>query len=605
MNWATIILSMTASAFLTMALTATFIWWRQRKAWDYLLFALAALAAAAIVGCDVAEMQAVSAAQYALCLRWAQVAVWVMILSLAGFLRLYLRAGRAWLLWTVVALRTISLALNFLTGTNLNYKEITGLQHITFLGQSVAIAQGAPNPWMLVGQLSLLALLIFVVDAAVSVWRRGEQRRAAIVGGSVVLFLVAGGAQVASAVWGNVQWPLTPGLFYLGVVAAMGYEIGGEALRAVRLARDLRTRDEQMTLAAEAADLGFWVHEYSKEEFWGSDHWRALLGYTKSEPLYMSNFIARIHSDDRDVTLRTIEGAERGDGRYQMEHRVVLPDGQVRWLSCQGRVGLDRDGQPTRMQGVSIDITRRKQAELEAQTHRNDVAHLLRVASLGELSSALAHELKQPLSAILSNAQTAELSLARGIVDLATIREILQDIVKDDERASEVIDRLHSLLKKNEFQSRQLEANQLIEEVLKLMNHHLTACAVHVVTELGNNLPPIRGDRVQLQQVLINLILNAGDAMSQCVGKPRKLTVRSSPVASDVLICVEDTGDGIPSGREEVIFEPYHTTKPQGLGLGLSLSRAIVAAHGGRMWAQNQASGGAAFHLTVPGWAEH
>jgi two-component system sensor kinase FixL len=605
MNWVTVILSMSASAFLTTALTSAFIWWRQRKAWDHLLFALAALAAAALVGCDVAEIHADSPAEYALCVRFSQVSVWVLILSLAGFLRLYLRAGRWWLLWTVVALRTAALSLNFVTGKNLNYRDISGLQHITFLGQSVAVAHGAPNPWMLVGQLSLVALLIFVVDAALTVWRRGERRRAVIVGGSVVFFVAAGSAQVALVVWGHVQWPLTPGLFYLGVVAAMAYEVGGEALRAVQLGRDLRARDEQMTLASEAAGLGFWVHEYAKEEFWGSDHWRALFGYTKSEPLYMTNFIGQLYPDDRESTLRAIAEAERGDGHYQMEHRVLLPDGQVRWFSCLGRVALNRHGQPARMQGVSIDITRRKQAEIEAQTHRNDVAHLLRVASLGELSSALAHELKQPLSAILSNAQSAELSLARGIVDLETIREILHDIVKDDERASEVIDRLHSLLKKNEFQSRQLEANQLIEEVLKLMNHHLTACAVHVVTELGSDLPPIRGDRVQLQQVLINLILNAGDAMCQCVGKPRTLTVRSSPTASDVQICVEDTGGGIPSGGEEKIFEPYHTTKPQGLGLGLSLSRAIVAAHGGRMWAENHAAGGAAFHLTVPGWTEH
>jgi two-component system sensor kinase FixL len=605
MNWVTVILSMIASAFLTTALTSAFIWWRQRKAWDHLLFALAALAAAALVGCDVAEIHAASPAEYAIAVRCSQVAVWVLILSLAGFLRLYLRAGRWWLLWTVIALRTLTLSLNFFTGKNLNYRDISSLQHITFLGQSVTVAHGAPNPWMLMGQFSLLVLLIFVVDASISVWRRGERRRAAIVGGSVALFLLAGSTQVAVIVWGHVLWPLTPGLFYLGVVAAMAYELGGEALRAVLLGRDLRTRDEQMTLAAEAADLGFWVHESEKEEFWGSDHWRALFGYTKSEPLYMSNFISRIHPDDREATLRTITDAERGDGHYQMEHRVVLPDGQVRWFSCQGRVALNKDGRPARMQGVSIDITRRKQAELEAQTHRNDVAHLLRVASLGELSSALAHELKQPLSAILSNAQSAELSLARGIVDLETIREILHDIVKDDVRASEVIDRLHSLLRKNEFQSRQLEANQLIEEVLKLMNHHLTACAVHVVTELDSNLPPIRGDRVQLQQVLINLILNAGDSMSQSVRKPRTLTVRSIPAASDVQICIEDTGDGIPSGREEKIFEPYHTTKPQGLGLGLSLSRAIVAAHGGRMWAENHAAGGAAFHLTVPGWTEH
>jgi C4-dicarboxylate-specific signal transduction histidine kinase len=259
--------------------------------------------------------------------------------------------------------------------------------------------------------------------------------------------------------------------------------------------------------------------------------------------------------------------------------------------------------QPLRLQGVSLDITRRKLAELEAQAHRNEAAHLLRVASLGELSSALAHELKQPLTAILSNAQAAQLLLGRDNIDLQQVRDILSDIVADDKRASEVINRVHVLIKKREFQPQPLEVNQLIRDVLSFMNHELTGRAVRVLTELTAGVLPIRGDRVQLQQVLINLILNAVDSMSQSADNDRALTLRSRRAGADVIqISVADTGHGIPPGDEETIFESYYTTKPGGLGLGLSLSRSILTAHGGYLRAENQGSNGATFHCTIPEW---
>ena len=256
----------------------------------------------------------------------------------------------------------------------------------------------------------------------------------------------------------------------------------------------------------------------------------------------------------------------------------------MRWMASEGYLELDGSGQPARLHGVTMDITHRKQAELDAHEHRNEVAHLLRAASLGELSSALAHELSQPLTAILSNAQAAQLILAREGCELEEIRDILRDIVSDDKRAGEVIGRLRTLLKKGEFQPQPLEANEMIQEALKLMNHDLMAHAVRVVTELGIGLPSIRGDSVQVQQVLINLILNAVDAMSERAQNARTLTLGSCRLEDNsIRFSVADTGDGIAPGSEEKIFEPYHTTKPRGLGLGLSLSRSIVLAHGGTL----------------------
>ena len=248
-----------------------------------------------------------------------------------------------------------------------------------------------------------------------------------------------------------------------------------------------------------------------------------------------------------------------------------------------------------------MNITDEKQTDLQAEAHRNEVTHLLRAASLGELSSALAHELYQPLSAILSNAQAAQLLIARGNVEMKQIRDILDDIVQDDKRASEVISRMRTLIKKGEYNPEELQANELIQEVIKLMRYDLMAHKVRVVTELAAALPPIRGDRVQLQQVLINLLLNAIDAMSQQAESSRRITLRTENAEQTFIqISVADTGTGVQSGAEEQIFQPYYSTKANGLGLGLSLSRTILLAHGGRLWSENGAFGGAIFYLTVP-----
>jgi two-component system sensor kinase FixL len=601
MMWPTVVYSMTASACLTLGFIHVLIWCRQRDAWPNLLFAAAACGTAAFTACDLAAQLAPSPAEYGAAVRYAHLALWTGILPLAVFVRLQFRAGRIWLLWTFCALRTLSLFLDFATGENLNFRQITALNHVLFLGQSLAVPVGVPNPWMIIGHLSLLALVIFVADAAMTAWRRGERRVAVILGGSIVFFLLAGTLQTALVFWGIIEWPLTPSLFYLGIIAAMAYELGGEALRARQLALALQASEQQISHAAQAARLGFWVLKYARNEVWATEQMRALFGFTKSERLRLEDFIQRLHPDDRDTAQRMLDQAAQGDGKYRVEHRVVLPNGQQHWLLCQGSVEFDGAGQPLRLLGVSMNIVDEKQTDLQAAVHRNEVTHLLRAASLGELSSALAHELYQPLSAILSNAQAAQLLIARGNFELQHIREILEDIVQDDKRASEVISRMRTLMKKGEFDPEELQANELIREVTKLMRYDLMAHKVRVVTEMAAALPPVRGDRIQLQQVLINLVLNAIDAMSQQAESSRSITMRTVAAEQNFIqISVADTGTGVQPGAEEQIFQPYYSTKPNGLGLGLSLSRTILLAHGGRLWSENGGFGGAIFYLTIP-----
>ena len=285
-----------------------------------------------------------------------------------------------------------------------------------------------------------------------------------------------------------------------------------------------------------------------------------------------------------------------------LSDRVPLPNGQLRWIAGRGHVEFSENGQPVRMRGAALDITKRKQAELEAARQRNEMAHLSRVTMLGELSGSIAHELNLPLSAILCNAQAAQRVLANGGGDLSELQEILNEIVSEDKRASEVIYHLRLWLKKGELHQHSLCINEVVQDVLKLIYGDLVNQKVTVDCELAQNVPDIIGDPVQLQQVLLNLVVNACDAMVDCNTPERRLLIRTGTENGngEVLVSVTDRGGSIPEERIEEIFEPFFTTKAKGMGLGLSVCRTIIAAHRGKLWATNNADCGATFHFSLP-----
>jgi len=601
MSWVTILWSMTAAACLTLAAIYFLVWCQRRTVWADLLFALTATGVAAYAGCELSMMLAETPEQFAATLRWLQVPTWVIVVSLPGFVRLHLRAGRRWLAWSVFALRSLALLLNFLVGQNLNYREVTGLRHIPFLGETVSLGIGVSNPCMLVGQLSLLLLVIFAVDATITVWRRGDRRQAVLTGGSIAFFALTGMAQAVLVLWQMVDMPLTESFFFLGIVVAMGFEMSRETLRAARLADDLRESEARMTLAAEAAGVGVWIWTIASNRVWGSERWLGLFGFAPDEALSFEEVIQRIHPDDREILERGVRGVMADQSHYVGECRVVLPDGTRRWIVLRGRVFQDSHGKPARMMGAATDITDRKQSELEIGQQRNELAHLSRVNMLGELAGSLAHELNQPLTAILSNAQAAQRFLAHDQADLNEVRDILTDIVSEDKRAGEVIRRLRLLLKKSDVHHQPLSVNQVVQEVLKLVRSDLVNQGVVVQTELAPDLPVSYSDRVQLQQVLINLVLNACDAMASGPAGGRKLIIRTALAKGEgICVSVADVGVGLAHDMLETIFEPFFTTKEHGMGLGLSVCRSIITAHGGKLWASNNPGRGATFHFTLP-----
>ena len=607
MSLITIIWSVSASACLTLAAINFLFWSRNHKAWANLLFSLTATSTGAFAFCELWMMRANTPAEFAAVLKWGHIVVWLLLVSNVGFVRLYLKSGRIWLAWTACGLRTLALLLNFLSGQNLNYLEVIRLQHVSFLGESVAIAEGVPNPWMLVGQLSLVVWLIFTAEASVAAWRRGDRNRAVTVGGSIVFFALVSSIQAPLVLWGIVRAPISASLFFTGMVAVMGYELGGEMLRASELHRklqvsesDLHEINERMRLAVEGAGLGIWIRDLTRNEIWASDKWRALFGFPETGRLDLDKILERIHADDRDRFCLVVEKATEGSGSYETEYRVVLPSDELRWIGSRGRVEFDSAGKAIVVRGVSQDITARKTAEQETQNLRREIAHAGRVSMMGQLASALAHEINQPLGAILRNAEAAELFMQDKSPDLDEIRAILADIRKDDQRAGNVIDRMRGLLKRHDLDKRPVDVGELVGEVAALVRSDAAARHIKLELAVANHLPLVFGDSVHLQQVLLNLIVNGMDALNGHWGDRRVSVTASLNGEETIEIAVSDSGQGISAEQLTHIFDPFFTTKPNGMGMGLPISRMIIEAHKGRIWAENRNEGGASFRFTLP-----
>jgi len=365
--------------------------------------------------------------------------------------------------------------------------------------------------------------------------------------------------------------------------------------------QSLRESQERITLAATAADLGLWEWDIVRDEIWFTNPSRLHLDLAVCAPMDCAGFIRLVHPDDGEDVTRALTQSMHGNGDYERTYRVVLPSGQVRWVASIGRVEFDTAHKPVWLRGVSRDITRSQQVEHQVQQHRDELAHLSRVAVLGELSGSLAHELNQPLAAILCNAQAAQRMLAQDGADLHELREILRDIVADDRRAGEIIQGLRQLFKRGEIQRQQIDVNALVRHVLKLAQSELVNKDVDLHTALAENLPLISGDGVQLQQLLLNLITNACNTMSDIEAPGRRLVIRTRFSPSEgVCVTVSDWGHGIPDDNLERIFEPFFTTRPEGMGLGLAVCRTIISVHRGRLWAENNADRGASFHCLLP-----
>lgn len=603
MTWITVTWPMVAAACLTLGLIELRIALIRPFDLARALFSSSAFAAAAACGFELAMMHADGPVQFQALLNAFDVAAGIVIASLAAFVLVYFGCGNKWLAIAGPAVYFSAVVFDFVPGSSLGYLEMTGVKTIdTFGGASYNVAVGVPNPLNALTYLGVLMLLVFVVHASVQLARHGQRRRALVIGGSVAFWALAAGTHSALIEAGVLQMPYMISLAFLIFLLAMAHELTVDVAAAARLGGELLESERRMALAGEAAALGVWVWKLDSDEVWANAGARALYGLADADRLNQAKFVAAVHADDRDAVRRAVESSFATDCDLEIEHRVQGPAGATRWIATRGRVERGASSVSRLMRGVALDVSARRRSEMELQQLQTQLAHTGRVSMLGQLSSALAHELYQPLGAILRNAEAAELFLQREPPDLDEVHTILADIRADDQRARDVIERLRTLLKRRSMEFQPVAMVELFADTLALTRADAAARGIRVEVAVDDGLPAVSGDRVHLQQVLLNLVLNAMDAIERAPsGGERRVVLRAEARGErDVEVAVSDSGHGITPRQAGHVFEPFFTTKANGMGVGLAISRTIVEAHGGRIWVDGSATAGATFRFTLP-----
>jgi PAS domain S-box-containing protein len=589
MSWITIVWSMNAGACLTLAAIYLVVWCRRRQSWVHLLFSCSAIAAAAIAVIELAMLHTQTVGRYEALVRWIHVPVWVLLLSFVGFVRAYLRAGRPWLAWSIYGLRTLVLIINLILTPNINFREITSIRHLGLWGGEMAsLPVGVPNPWGILSLISLPLLLIFFVDAMITVWRRGDRRRALIIGGSMIFGTILA-LHVPLVIWGVIHVPFFLCFAYTGIVAAMGYELSNDMFHAAQLARKLELSEKRLNLAADSADLGMWEWDLKKDEIWVTRTRRAQLGLPVSGRITFEDLLSRWHADDRDKVWQALKEAIKEGKDYEAEYRIVLPDGSVRWISARGRVQLDDNRKPMRLTGVSLDITARKEAEVLAQQQSDELEQLRqqRTALLEKEVADRARLEREVIEICAREQRRIAYDLHDGVgqqlVGIALCAKLLEEQLRGERpseanKAGMIVKLVNDAARQARLTARNLEGADGVGDLKTALQSLAISmsrnCSVKAtVTAEGSSLPISPPVAAQLYRIAQEAVHNAVEH-----GAAREVQINLAFNHETMVLTIRDNGKGFPSNAN-------------GNGMGLRIMRYRAQCIGGSCDVQSSSEG--------------
>jgi PAS domain S-box-containing protein len=597
MSWVTVIWSMNAGVCLTLAAFYGAVWCKQHRNRVYLLFSCSAVAAAAISTFEVCMMNAQTVEGYQLLVRWIYVPTWVLMISFVAFVRLYLHAGRAWLAWSIYILRTLILIFNFSFPSGIDFKAITDIRHFSWAGTIVSLPIGAPNAWGLLSQLSLVLLLVFSVDAAITVWRQGDRRRALLIGGSMTLGAILAW-QVPLVIWGVIEVPFFLGFTYAAIVATMAYELSRDMARSARLTQELEISEKRFNLAADSANLGIWEWDLEKNEIWVTPTRRAQLGFPASGKITFEDLISRWHVDDRDKVRETLNDAIQTGKDYQADFRIVRGDGSVQWVRSHGRVQLDAHGKAKRLTGISLDISGRKEAELLAQQQRGELERL-RQQKTTLLEREVAERTRLEREVIESCAREQRRiaydlhdGVGQQLVGIALSAKLLEEQLRpshpiEAEKASAIVRLANEAAKHTRLTARSLEGadgvGDLKAALESLAMNVSQNCRVRsMVKANGASLPVSAPVATQLYRIAQEAVRNAVEH-----GAAREVLIQLTFGRREMVLTIQDDGGGFD-------------TKANGHGMGLRIMRYRAQCIGGSCEVHTGPAKGTTVYCRVP-----
>jgi PAS domain S-box-containing protein len=368
---------------------------------------------------------------------------------------------------------------------------------------------------------------------------------------------------------------------------------------------ELRRSEAYLAKAERLSHIGSWAWNVSTGElFWSEEHFR-ILGLDPSKRMpKVGEGLRFIHPEDLPAVEQAFAKVMHEGGNFEVDCRIVRPDGTIRYVHSRGDPVFNGSGKLVEYSGTMTDNTERKQEEEALQRAKAELAHMARLTTMGELAASIAHEVNQPLSSVVNDAGACLAWLGRTLPNILEATAAASRILEQGIRASEVLSRIRSLLKKSPPEMTVVNMNEIINDVLALTEYESSTRNIAVATDLSPDLLLMRGDAVQLKQLLANLVVNAIEAMRGNSNKPRQLFVTSQNSGTDqILVTVRDTGVGLDPAKIEELFKPFVSHKPEGMGMGLAISRSIIEAHHGRLWANANEDGGATFQYSVPAFA--
>jgi PAS domain S-box-containing protein len=496
--------------------------------------------------------------------------------------------------WTAVRLR-LAQQMQDLIGLSASLVERVNQQTLLDRTQAINHTQEARQNLLVLGPIAALLTLLAAAALGWYVTRTITVPLSELTTGAKAL--ARGDFQHESKIFGNDE------------LAVLAKAFNNAAVQLQELYEGLRRSEAYLAEAQRLTQTGSFAYDARTNTFpyWSEEHFR-IWGYDPQQdpPDGDTLLQQRVHAEDREMVLQRLGKALRERKDYTAEFRIVLPDGTVKYIEAIGHHVSTLREEPVELVGTHVDVTARKRADEERERFHQleaDLAHLNRVSMLGELTASLAHEINQPITGTITNANACIRWLTREEPDLQQARKTVERIKRDGERAAEIITRVRSFYKKGAPPHPELvDLNAVIGEMLELLRSEANRRSVVMRTELAQELPSIRADRVQLQQVLMNLMLNGIEAMEGLGGE---LTIKSQREDDRVLVSVSDTGVGLPADKMDQIFNSFFTTKAAGTGMGLSITRSIIESHGGHLWAGNNNGRGATFHFTLPTEARH
>ena len=583
-----------------MGLLHVLLCFKDRRNPSYYFSTLMAMSAGSSAILELALLQAQSTEAYAQLLKLEVTSIYVLLIPMVWLVSIQLGSYQRWLAYVITAIWSVALVFNFLSPGSLVYEQVSEINRsMTFWGEHYGVGSGPANPWNMLANLGVVLIIVYVILIARKAWQQGSERRAITLGGSIVVFMLLAGTHSMLVDNGIVSTPYMVSFAYLAIVLAMSYELVDQAIQVPVLNREIAINQKRWQDLLENVQLAVIAVDNDGIITYANPYLQKLTGY--SEPELIQKYAAMLLPAAEQASLRDrLQQALLEGPRPHSQWRIVCASGEERYLVWSSVRQFDSEGRVAGLVSVGTDITDQLQAQHDLQQSQQEMERILRANLLGELASTLAHELNQPLAAILSNAQAARRMLAKNKLEETMLAEILDDIVRDDKRAGEVIHGVRAMLRHGEVSREQLAVSDIVDEVVRIVKTEADTQGIRLTLTMAPELPPVQVNKIEIQQVLMNLIVNA---MRIQLAKPRQERFVHVQVTSEndqINFTVRDRGPGIKTEAMDKIFEPFFTTRREGLGMGLALSRRIVQAHGGRIWAENHPEGGAVFSFTIP-----